>query len=257
MNKLQGKVALVTGGNSGIGLATAQLFAQEGAQVIITGRDQATLDEAARLVGPGTLAVRSDVSQLAELDQLFAQINTQFGGLDVVFANAGIFKGGALQDSTEALYAETFDINVKGVFFTIQKAEPLLRDGAAVVINASTVIHAGMPGASLYAASKAAVRQLARNLSNELAGRNIRVNVVSPGYTRTPIIGRAGYDDEQVEGFYGHASGEVPLRRAGRPEEIAKAVLFLASDDSSYVVGEELLVDGGYGTVGAAGVARG
>lgn len=146
---------------------------------------------------------------------------------------------------------------MKGVFFTIQKAKPLLRDGAAVVINASTVAHAGMPGTSLYAASKAAVRQLARNLSNELASRNIRVNVVSPGYTRTPIIGRAGYDDEQVEGFFGHTSGEVPRRRPGRPEEIAKAVLFLASDDSSYVVGEETLVDGGYGTIGAAGAARG
>lgn len=257
MSKLQGKVALVTGGNSGIGLATAQLFAQEGAQVIITGRDQATLDEAARLIGNNTLAVKSDVSQLADLDQLFSQIKTQFGGLDVVFANAGIFKGGSLQDSTEALFSETFDINVKGVFFTIQKAEPLLRDGAAVVINASTVAHAGMAGSSLYAASKAAVRQLARNLSNELMGRNIRVNVVSPGYTETPIFGRVGYDAEQVKGFLSHASGEVPLRRPGRPEEIAKAVLFLASDDSSYVVGEEILVDGGFSTIGAPGVLRG
>lgn len=256
MLKLQGKVALVTGGNSGIGLATARLFAQEGAHVIITGRDQATLDAAAASIGSGTVAVRADVAQLPDLDALFARIRREFGHLDVVFVNAGIFKGGSLQDSSEALYTETFDINVKGAFFTIQKAEPLLRDGAAVVINASTVIHAGMPGASLYAASKAAVRQLARNLSNELAARNIRVNVVSPGYTRTPIIGRAGYDAEQVAGFYAHTAGEVPLRRPGQPEEIAKAVLFLSSDDSSYVVGEELLVDGGYGTVGAAGVAR-
>jgi NAD(P)-dependent dehydrogenase (short-subunit alcohol dehydrogenase family) len=257
MNKLTGKVALVTGGNSGIGLATAQLFAQEGAQLIITGRDQATLDAAATLLGPGTLALRSDVSQLADLDEVVAAIKTRFGGLDIVFANAGVFIAAPLQHTTEQLYQDTFDINVKGVFFTIQKAEPLLRDGAAIVINASTVIHAGMPNASLYAASKAAVRQLARNLSNELAPRNIRVNVVSPGYTRTPIIGRAGYNDEQVEGFFGHVSGEVPLRRPGQPEEIAKAVLFLASDDSSYVVGEELLVDGGYGTIGAAGVLRG
>lgn len=257
MNKLTGKIALVTGGNSGIGLATAQLFAQEGAQVIITGRDRATLDEAAALVGPGTLAVQSDVSQLADLDALFAQIKSQFGHLDVVFANAGIFKGSTLADSTEALYDEVFDVNVKGTFFTIQKAEPLLREGATVVINASTTIHSGTLGATLYSASKAAVRQLARNLSNELAPRRIRVNAVSPGYTRTPIVGRAGYNDEQVEGYYDHASGEVPLRRPGRAEEIAKAVLFLASDDSSYVVGEELLVDGGYSTIGAAGVARG
>lgn len=256
MQKLAGKIALVTGGNSGIGLATAQLFAQEGAQVIITGRDQATLDEAAQLIGPDTLALKSDVSKLAELDELFGQIKTRFGGLDIVFANAGVFMGAPLQHSTEEVYHATFDINVKGVFFTIQKAEPLLRDGSAIVINASTVIHSGMAGGALYSASKAAVRQLARNLSNELAGRNIRVNVVSPGYTRTPIIGRAGYNDEQVEGFYAHASGEVPLRRPGLPEEVAKAVLFLASDDSSYVVGEEILVDGGHGTIGAAGVQR-
>jgi NAD(P)-dependent dehydrogenase (short-subunit alcohol dehydrogenase family) len=257
MNRLAGKVAVVTGGNSGIGLATAQLFAQEGATVIITGRDQSTLDAAATLIGAGTIAIRADVARLTDLDALYAQVKQQYGGLDILFVNAGIFKGGSLQDSTEALFDETFDINVKGAFFTIQKAEPLLRDGAAVVINASTVIHAGMPNASLYAASKAAVRQLARNLSNELATRNIRVNVVSPGYTRTSIVGRAGYNDEQVEGFYGHASGEVALRRPGRAEEIAKAVLFLASDDASYVVGEELLVDGGYGSIGAAGVARG
>ena len=256
MNKLQGKIALVTGGNSGIGLATAQLFAQEGAQVIITGRDQKTIDQAAELIGPRTLAVKSDVSQLTDLDALFSQIKTQFGGLDVVFANAGIFKGAPLADNTEALYNEVFDINVKGVFFTIQKAEPLLRDGGSVIINASAVIHAGAPGISLYSASKAAVRQLARSLSNELMTRNIRVNVVSPGYTCTPIVGRAGYNDEQVDGFFAHVSGEVPLRRPGRAEEIAKTVLFLASDDSSYVVGEEILVDGGYGTIGAAGVQR-
>lgn len=256
MKKLAGKVALVTGGNSGIGLATAKEFAQEGAQVIITGRDQQTLDQAAAEIGEGTVAVRADVASLADLDQLYALVQAQFGGLDVLFVNAGVFKGAPLQGSSPALYDEIFDINVKGAFFTIQKAEPLLRQGAAVVINASTVIHAGMPGASLYAASKAAVRQLARNLSAELAPRGIRLNVVSPGYTRTPIVGRAGYDSDQVEGFYAHTSGEVPLRRPARPEEIAKAVLFLASDDASYVVGEELLVDGGYATVGAAGVQR-
>ncbi len=257
MQKLQGKIALITGGNSGIGLATAHLFAQEGATVIITGRDHVSLTAAAAEIGHGAVAIKADVFALADLDRVFAEIKAAHGHLDVVFVNAGIFKGAPLADSTEALYDETFDINVKGAFFTIQKAEPLLRDGAAIVINASTVIHAGMPGASLYAASKAAVRQLARNLSNELIGRGIRVNVVSPGYTRTPIFGKAGYNPEQVEGFIAHVSGEVPIRREGRPEEIAKAVLFLSSDDSSYVVGEEILVDGGYATVGAAGVARG
>jgi NAD(P)-dependent dehydrogenase (short-subunit alcohol dehydrogenase family) len=256
MQKLAGKVALVTGGNSGIGLATAKLYAQEGAQVIITGRDQATLDGAAQEIGPGTLAVRADVASLPDLDQLFATIKRSYGHLDVVFVNAGIFKGGGLADSTEALYDETFNINVKGAFFTIQKAEPLLRDGAAVVINASTVIHLGMLNASLYSASKAAVRQLARNLSNELIGRGIRVNVVSPGYTRTPIFGKAGYSDEQIDGFISYASGEVPQRREGQPNEIAKAVLFLSTDDSSYVVGEEIIVDGGIVAVGAPGVVR-
>jgi NAD(P)-dependent dehydrogenase (short-subunit alcohol dehydrogenase family) len=257
MNRLQGKIAVITGGNSGIGLATAHLFAREGATVVITGRDQATLDAAAIEIGHGAVAIRSDTSNLRDLDALFARVNEQFGGLDVLFANAGVFLGAPMRESTEELYNTTFDINVKGVFFAIQKAEPIMRDGGTIVINASTVIHAGMSGASLYSASKAAVRQLAKNLSNELVGRNIRVNVVSPGYTRTPIIGRAGYNPEQVEGFYAHTAGEVPMRRPGQADEIAKTVLFLASDESSYIIGEEILVDGGYGTVGAAGVLRG
>ena len=256
MNKLQGKIAVITGGNSGIGLATAKLFAQEGATVVITGRNQITLDAAAREIGAGTVAVRSEVSSLADLDALFARVKAQFGGLDILFANAGIFKTGLLQDSTEALFDELINVNVKGVFFAIQKAEPLLRDGGAIVINASTVIHAGMPSVGLYAATKAAVRQLARNLSMELAGRRIRVNVVSPGATRTAVFTRAGYTDEQAEEVFDHISAEIPLRRPGQAEEIARAVLFLASDDSSYVVGEELLVDGGLGTIGAPGVQR-
>lgn len=256
MNRLQGKVAVITGGNSGIGLATAKLFAEEGATVVITGRDQATLDRAADEIGHGTVAFRVDVSKLAELDQLFAQVKSRFGGLDILFANAGIFKVAPLAESSEALYQETFDINVKGVFFAIQKAGPLLREGGSIVINASTVAHVGTPGASLYAATKAAVRQLARNLSMELAPRRIRVNVVSPGITRTALFERLGYSPEQADGAFAHLSNEVPIRRIGNPEEIAKAVLFLASDDSSYVVGEEILVDGGYSTIGTPGVAR-
>ncbi len=256
MSRLQGKIALITGGNSGIGLATAQLFAQEGATVVITGRDQATLDAAAQEIGPGTVALRSDVSSLRELDQVFAHVKTQFGGLDILFANAGVLRFGSLQESSEALFDELFDINVKGVFFAIQKAEPLLRDGGAIVINASTVAHVGTAGIGLYAATKAAVRQFARNLSLELAGRRIRVNVVSPGVTRTAGFAHAGFSEEQVEGLYNHFLPEVPLRRAAEADEIAKAVLFLASDESSYVVGEEILVDGGYSTIGAPGVAR-
>lgn len=256
MNRLQGKIAVITGGNSGIGLATAKLFAQEGATVIITGRDQTTLDTAAQEIGPGTVALRSDVSSLTDLDALFAHVKAQFGGLDILFANAGILAFGSLQESTEAFFDELININLKGVFFAIQKAEPLLRDGGAIIINASTVAHVGTPGIGLYAATKAAVRQLARNLSMELVGRRIRVNVVSPGVTRTAGFAHAGFSDEQVEGFYTHFQSQVPIGRAADAAEIAKAVLFLASDDSSYVIGEELLVDGGYSTIGAPGVQR-
>jgi len=256
MNRLAGKVALITGGNSGIGLATAQLFAQEGAQVIITGRDQTTLDEAVALIGHDVLALQGDVSSLAELDSVFAHVKSRFGGLDIVFANAGVFLMGPLQETTEEMYTQVFDINVKGVFFTVQKALPLLRDGGSIVLNASAVIHAGAAGQSLYAASKAAVRQFARNMGNELAPRAIRVNVVSPAYTKTPAMNRGGRSDEQVDRFLAYGSGEIPLRRPGRPEETAKAVLFLASDDSSYTVGAELLVDGGYAAAAAAGVQR-
>ncbi len=256
MNKLQGKIALVTGGNSGIGLSTAKLFAQEGAQVIITGRDKSTLDSAAADIGNGALAIQSDVANLQDLDSLFATIKSKYGKLDVLFANAGVFAGAPIADTTEALYDQIFNINVKGVFFAIQKAEPLLSEGASVIITASSVIHGGMNTAGLYSASKAAVRQLARNLANEFAPRGIRVNVVSPGYTRTPIVARTGANEEQVEGFYQHAAGEIPMRRVGNPDEVAKAVLFLASDDSSYTTGEELLVDGGHANVAAAGVQR-
>jgi NAD(P)-dependent dehydrogenase (short-subunit alcohol dehydrogenase family) len=254
VKKLTGKIAVVTGGNSGIGLATAKLFAEEGAQVIITGRDEQTLAQAAAEIGAGAVAVRADVASLPDLDRLFATVREQFGGLDVLFVNAGIFKGAPLALTTEALYDEIMDINVKGAFFTIQKAEPLLRDGASIVINASTVHHAGMADSSVYAASKAAVRAFARNLSNELIGRGIRVNVVSPGYTRTPIFGRLGLTEEQIDGFADHAVNTVPMRRFGTPQEIAKAALFLASADSSYVLGAELLVDGGFGSIGAPGV---
>ena len=256
MNKLQGKIALVTGGNSGIGLATAKLFAQEGAQVIITGRDQSTLDAAAAEIGRAAQAIRSDVANMQDLDRLFAAVKSRYGRLDVLFANAGVFAVATLGDTTERMYDQIFDINVKGVFFAIQKAESLLSEGATVIITSSGVTHGGILNGGLYSASKAAVRQLARNLAHELAPRGIRVNVVSPGYTRTPAIGRGGATDEQVEGFFQRATGEIPMRRAGAADEIAKAVLFMASDDSSYTTGEELLVDGGYGNIGAAGVQR-
>ncbi len=259
MQKLQGKVALITGGNSGIGLATAHLFAQEGATVIITGRDQATLDAAATAIGHGARAIQADTTSLPALDALFTTVRAEFGGLDTLFVNAGVAEFASLQESDEALYTRQFDTNVKGAFFTIQKAEPLLRDGGTVVINASVVAHIGIPGATLYSATKAAVRSLARGLSLEMAGRGIRVNVVSPGYVRTPIYNRLGMDDAMIDGDFaaGQVAPVVPARRFGLPEEIAKAALFLASSDSSYVVGEEILVDGGLAAVGAPGVVRG
>lgn len=259
MQKLQGKIALITGGNSGIGLATAHLFAQQGATVIITGRDQQTLDSAVAAIGHGARAIQTDTTSLPALDALFATIKADFGGLDTVFVNAGVAEFASLRESEEALYTRQFDTNVKGAFFTIQKAEPLLRDGGTVVINASVVAHIGIAGATLYSATKAAVRSLARGLSLELAERGIRVNVVSPGYIRTPIYNRLGMDDATIDGDFasGQVSPVVPARRFGLPEEIAKAALFLASSDSSYVVGEEILVDGGVAAVGVPGVARG
>ena len=247
--KLSGKVALVTGGTSGIGLATAKRFVAEGAYVFITGRRQTELDAAVNEIGKNVMGIQSDVSNLADLDRLYATIEQEQGHLDVIFANAGGGELIPLGSITEEHFDKTFNTNVKGLLFTVQKALPLMPEGASIILNASTTSIKGTPAFSVYSATKAAVRQLARNLSNELMARNIRVNVVSPGYTRTPIVGRAGYNDEQVEGFYTHASGEVPLRRPGQPAEVARAVLFLASDDSSYVNGVDLAVDGGFSAI--------
>jgi NAD(P)-dependent dehydrogenase (short-subunit alcohol dehydrogenase family) len=249
MARLTGKVAVVTGGNSGIGLATAKRFREEGARVAISGRDQKTLDEAVKTIGGDVIAVKGDVSKLADLDKLYKTVAEKFGKIDVLFANAGIAKFAPVTDSTEALFDETFDVNVKGVFFTIQKALPLLNDGASIIINSSVVNETGFAGASVYSATKAAVRSFARTLTTELIDRGIRVNVVSPGPITTPIFGRAGLSPEAIDEFARGAVAKVPMKRFGKPEEIASTVLFLATPESSYITGVDINVDGGMGQV--------
>ena len=249
MKTLEGKVAVITGGSSGIGLATAKLFHQAGARVAITGRNRKALDEAVQEIGSGVLAVRSDVTSVNELATLFETVATKLGRIDVLFANAGIARFAPVGEISEDLYDETFDINVKGAFFTVQKALPYLNDNASVILNTSVVNQAGMPRTSVYAASKAAVRSLARTISAELADRGIRVNVVSPGPIATPIYGKLGLTKEAVDAFAEQIVSQVPLKRFGRAEEVAQAALFLASGASSYVTGVELNVDGGLGQV--------
>ena len=244
--KLAGKVALVTGGSSGIGLATAQLYAAEGATVFITGRRREELDAAVKLIGPQAVGVQGDVAKLADLDKLFDIIKTKAGKLDIVFANAGSGEFVKLGDITEAHFDKYFGINVKGVLFTVQKALPLMPDGAAIVLNASIVATKGLPAFSVYSATKAAVRNFARSFSVDLKDRHIRVNVVSPGVVVTPAYKKElGMTEEQIKGFVDQAVATIPLGRTGTAEEIAKAVLFLSSDDSSWITGIELFVDGG------------
>jgi NAD(P)-dependent dehydrogenase (short-subunit alcohol dehydrogenase family) len=249
MAKLTGKVALITGGNSGMGLATARLFAAEGAEVVITGRRQETLAEASRTLGSSVLTVQGDVSKMADLDRLFATIKDKFGHLDVVFANAGHGAVVPLQQVTEDQFDGEFATNVKGLFFTVQKALPLLRDGASIILNASIAATKGMEGFSVYSATKAAVRSFARTWTSDLKERKIRVNSISPGPIDTPIFGKTGMSQEQVDGFKQAITGQVPLGRMGSSEEIAKTALFLASDDSSYITGVDLAVDGGMAQV--------
>ena len=244
MNRLTGKLALITGGNSGIGLATAEAFVAEGARVVITGRDSETLDAARKKLGAGNLAIQSDAADVKAIDALFAAIKQDFGALDIMFLNAGVGSGGSIASTTEEDFDRIFDINVKGIFFAVQRALPLLRSGASIILNASIAPRTARPGLSLYAASKAAVRTFARNFSSELASRGIRFNVVSPGPIETPIWYRER-DPETAAQLRKHIAGDVPMGRLGRPEEVAQAVVFLASDESSYIVGTEITVDGG------------
>lgn len=243
--KLAGKVALVTGGSSGIGLATAKLFSQEGAKVVISGRDRNTLDEAALAIGGDVLALQADVGDLSQIEQLYLAIAKEFGKIDVLFANAGVAKFAPLEATTEAVYDQLFNINVKGLYFTVQKAISHLNDNAAIVLNSSFLGEMGLPGTTVLSASKAVVRALARTFSAELAGRGIRVNAVSPGAIATPIYGKLDMSQEAVEALAENIVGKVPMKRFGTSEEIAKAVLFLSSADSTYVLGTEIAIDGG------------
>jgi NAD(P)-dependent dehydrogenase (short-subunit alcohol dehydrogenase family) len=249
MSTLVGKVALVTGGSSGIGLATARRFVNEGAHVFITGRREPELAAAVKEIGRNVSPVQGDVSNLNDLDRLFAQIKRERGKLDIVFANAGVAKYAALGTITEDLYDSIFNINVKGMLFTVQKALPLLPDGASIILNGSIVGSKGLPMNSIYSATKAAVRSFARTWTTDLKGRRIRVNVVSPGSIDTPGLSDLLASSDTGEQRKKMISSRVPLGRLGTPDEIAKAVVFLASDDSSYVAGAELFVDGGFAQV--------
>jgi NAD(P)-dependent dehydrogenase (short-subunit alcohol dehydrogenase family) len=249
MGKLDGKIALVTGGNSGIGLATAKQFVREGAYVFITGRRDPDLAAAVKEIGTNVTGVRGDVSNLGDLDRLAAQIKHEKGKLDIVFANAGVAKPAPFGEITEELYDEIFDINVKGLLFTVQKMLPLLPDGASIILNSSIVASKGLSAMSVYSATKAAVRSFARTWTTDLKGRRIRVNAVSPGSIDTPGLTGLLTSSEAGEQRRKMISSAVPLGRFGRPDEIAKAVVFLASDDSSYITGAELFVDGGFAQV--------
>jgi len=243
--KLEGKVALITGGNSGIGLATAKQFVNEGAYVFITGRREAELAAAKKQIGKNVTAIQGDVSNLHDLDRLFAQIRKEKGKIDVVFANAGVARYAPLGAITEGFFDSIFDINVKGVLFTVQKSLSLLRDGGSIILNASIVATKGLSSNSVYSATKAAVRSFARTWTTDLKDRRIRVNAISPGPIDTPGLSELLASSETGEQRKKMISTTVPLGRLGRPEEIAKAVVFLASDDASYVTGIELFVDGG------------
>ena len=243
MSKLAGKVALVTGGNGGLGLATAKRFVAEGATVYITGRRQKELDSAVLEIGAGVVAIQGDIASLADLDRMFATIRERSGRLDILFANAGIGEFVPLGQITEAHFDKIFGVNVRGTVFTVQKALPLMSDGGTIVINGSMVSIKGMPAFSVYAATKAALRSFARTWSVDLKGRGIRINVVSPGTVITP--GYSALGDAQIDQIKKGVAAATPLGRVGTPDEIANAVVFLASDESSYMTGADLFVDGG------------
>ena len=249
MDKLEGKIALITGGNSGIGLATAKRFVNEGAYVFVTGRRDAALAGAVKEIGKNVTGVQGDVSNLNDLDRLFAQIKREKGKLDIVFANAGIVEFARLGTITEEHYNSVFDIDVKGLLFTVQKALPLMPDGASVILNASVAASTGLGANSVYSATKAAVRSFARVWTTDLKDRRIRVNAVSPGAIDTPGMSDLLASAEAAGQRKIVISNMTPLGRRGTPDEIAKAVVFLASEDSSYITGTELFVDGGFAQV--------
>ena len=245
MSKLEGKVAVITGGNSGIGLATAQRLVSEGAYVFITGRRQSEVEAAVKQIGKDNVSgVQGDVSNLADLDRLYAKVKEQKGQINILFANAGIIGAAPLGEISEEHFDKTFGINVKGLLFTVQKALPLFQDGGSIILNASVAASKGFEATSVYSATKAAIRSFARTWTADLKQRKIRVNTISPGRIDTPIFNRV-LNEEQIKQFNATVVANVPLGRMGNPDEVAKAASFLASDDSSYISGIELSVDGG------------
>ena len=242
--RLKGKTALITGGTSGIGLATAKLFVREGARVAVTGRNAGRFEDIRTELGEEALILAADVRSITDMQAVRQNVAEAFGGLDIFFANAGVAYGTLLAETDEARYDDIMDTNVKGVFFSMQAVVPILRDSASVILTTSFIIHAGRPGLSLLSASKAAVRSLARTWSRELLERNIRVNAISPGIIDTPLLGRHR-TLEQAQAFRDQAAARVPLGRVGEAQDIAETALFLASDESRYILGAELVVDGG------------
>lgn len=248
--KLEGKIAVITGGNSGMGLATAKRFAAEGAKVVITGRRQAQIDAALKEIGSADVTgVQGDVANLKDLDRLYETVKAKFGRVDVLFANAGLGSLMPLEQITEEHFDLTFGVNVKGLLFSVQKALPLMPKGSSIILNASVAGSKGLEAFSVYSATKAAVRSFARSWTMDLKERGIRVNALSPGPIATPIFGKMGLDEKQQQEFGANITQQVPMGRIGRPEEIAAAALFLASDESSFVTGIELTVDGGLAQV--------
>jgi NAD(P)-dependent dehydrogenase (short-subunit alcohol dehydrogenase family) len=245
MKRFEGKTALVTGGNSGIGLATALAFAREGARVVITGRDPSTLDQAKARLGVDSLAIRNDASRLADATVLAETLGGQGLRLDAVFINAGVVRLAALEAVDERLWDDSFNTNVKGPYFLLKALTPLLNPGAAIVLNGSINAHIGMPNSSVYSASKAALISLAKTLSAELLSRGVRVNVISPGPVETPIFRSLGVPAEQLPEIAASILAQIPLKRFGTPDEIASAVLYLSSAESAFIVGTELVIDGG------------
>jgi len=247
--RFQGKVAVVTGGNSGIGLGVAKAYAQEGARVAITGRNEKSLEAAAKEIGDGTLAIQSDAGKMAEIEGAMKKIGERFGRIDALFVNAGVAKLVPFEQVTEELFNETVDINMKGVFFTVQKAIPLMPKGSAVVLNASINAHLGMAGTTVYGASKAAVINMAKTFSAELLEKGIRVNAISPGPIISALLARDGVTQEKLQETKDWIQSQVPAKRFGTPEEIAAAVLYLTSSESAFVLGAELIIDGGMSTL--------